>query len=408
MRTTISTTLAVAEYFDQAQFGEIVLEAERRSYQYTQTDDAERRRATRAFLADLAKRRIVLDDASNDQNDATTGTVDEPYFFPTAGLSTTNRVPRRRHDHRPDRRHGVRLRQLAPAPGRRPGLHVHLREPASRCARRRRRPAQGRQLQRPELLPIDSVGHHRPAARPGPGVPRCRLAGGAGAPARQDRGRARGHRRRRLRAHRDRERRRSRPPRRSSTALNAHGRRGHLRLHPRPASSAPTPSSRRSSTTRRPSSPSATSTLLTSADDPRFVDTRNRPSLIQTFDEVLTGERLTVSVNHLKSKGSGCGAGDDSPADGSGNCDLHPHPGRRRRSSTTSRRTRPGAVTPTSSSSATSTPTRRSGRSSTIEGAGYTNLLQRFEGADSYGYLFDGLLGDLDHALASTTPARRR
>jgi hypothetical protein len=36
MRTTISTTLAVAEYFGQAQFGEILLEAGERSYQYTQ------------------------------------------------------------------------------------------------------------------------------------------------------------------------------------------------------------------------------------------------------------------------------------------------------------------------------------------------------------------------------------
>ena len=44
-----------------------------------------------AFLAGLAKRRITLDDASNDQNDPTTGTVDEPYTFPTPGLSTTDR-----------------------------------------------------------------------------------------------------------------------------------------------------------------------------------------------------------------------------------------------------------------------------------------------------------------------------
>ncbi len=45
MRTTISTTLAVAEYFGQAQFGELVLEADERSYQFTQT---ERRRASPA------------------------------------------------------------------------------------------------------------------------------------------------------------------------------------------------------------------------------------------------------------------------------------------------------------------------------------------------------------------------
>ncbi len=142
--------------------------------------------------------------------------------------------------------------------------------------------------------------------------------------------------------------------------------------------------------------------LLTTADDPRFVDTRNRPSLIQTFDEVLTGERLTVSVNHLKSKGSGCGAGDDSPADGSGNCD-------RTRTQAAQALVDHLAKDPTGSgdpdfliigdlnSYAKERPI------STIEGAGYTNLLRQFEGADSYGYLFDGLLGDLDHALASET-----
>jgi hypothetical protein len=39
--------------------------------------------------------------------------------------------------------------------------------------------------------------------------------------------------------------------------------------------------------------------------------------------------------------------------------------------------------------------------------AGCTNLLRQFEGAQSYGYLFDGLLGDLDHALASRSLLRR-
>ena len=53
---------------------------------------------------------------------------------------------------------------------------------------------------------------------------------------------------------------------------------------------------------------------------PRFIDTRNRPALAQTFEEVATGARLTVVVNHFKSKGSGCGAGDDDTTTGQGNC----------------------------------------------------------------------------------------
>ena len=61
--------------------------------------------------------------------------------------------------------------------------------------------------------------------------------------------------------------------------------------------------------------------ILTSAQDPRFIDNLNRPALIQTFEEVATGERLTVAVNHLKSKGSDCNAvGDPDQLDGQGNC----------------------------------------------------------------------------------------
>ena len=58
--------------------------------------------------------------------------------------------------------------------------------------------------------------------------------------------------------------------------------------------------------------------ILTSAVDPRFIDTRNRPALAQTFENV-AGERFTVAVNHFKSKGSDCGgAPDDDPQQG--NC----------------------------------------------------------------------------------------
>jgi uncharacterized protein len=57
--------------------------------------------------------------------------------------------------------------------------------------------------------------------------------------------------------------------------------------------------------------------VLTTADDPRFRDDRNRPALAQTFEDN-DGGRFTVVVNHFKSKGSGCGAGDDDPVQG--NC----------------------------------------------------------------------------------------
>ena len=61
--------------------------------------------------------------------------------------------------------------------------------------------------------------------------------------------------------------------------------------------------------------------ILTSAVDPRFIDTKSRPTLAQTFEVNATGARFTVAVNHLKSKGSACtDVGDPDLGDGQGNC----------------------------------------------------------------------------------------
>jgi predicted extracellular nuclease len=63
--------------------------------------------------------------------------------------------------------------------------------------------------------------------------------------------------------------------------------------------------------------------ILDSTDDPRFLDTKSRPVLAQTFEEVGTGARFTVAVNHLKSKGSDCNdVGDPDTGDGQGNCSV--------------------------------------------------------------------------------------
>ena len=63
--------------------------------------------------------------------------------------------------------------------------------------------------------------------------------------------------------------------------------------------------------------------IITSAADPRFIDTQNRPSLAQTFEQNANGAKLTVVVNHLKSKGSDCNdVGDPDTGDGQGNCNL--------------------------------------------------------------------------------------
>lgn len=140
--------------------------------------------------------------------------------------------------------------------------------------------------------------------------------------------------------------------------------------------------------------------VLDASDDPRFIDTKNRPVLVQTFDEVATGGRVTVAVNHFKSKGSNCSdVGDPDTGDGQGNCNG----------------TRTQAAAALADFLATD-PT-GSGDSDflvigdlnsydeedpirTLEAAGYTDLNEAF-GGDAYSYVFDGELGYLDYALAN-------
>jgi predicted extracellular nuclease len=143
--------------------------------------------------------------------------------------------------------------------------------------------------------------------------------------------------------------------------------------------------------------------ILTSAIDPRFDDNLNRPALAQTFFDVRTGHALTVVVNHLKSKGSAC-AGDPDTGDGSGNCNLT--------------RTRAAAALadwlagdPTGSgdtdvlvigdlnSYTFESPI------TTLESKGYTNLVRQFQGVTAYSYVFQGESGYLDHALATSSLA---
>ena len=146
--------------------------------------------------------------------------------------------------------------------------------------------------------------------------------------------------------------------------------------------------------------------VLDSSVDPRFIDTKNRPALIQTFDEVATGGRVTVAVNHFKSKGSDCDElGDPDTGDGQGNCN--------------GTRTQAAAAL---ADFLASDPTGSGDPDvliigdlnaydeedpiDTLKAAGYTDLNEAFGGEFAYGYVFDGQFGYLDYALsnAALTP----
>lgn len=150
--------------------------------------------------------------------------------------------------------------------------------------------------------------------------------------------------------------------------------------------------------------------ILDSTDDPRFIDTKSRPSLAQTFEDNATGARFTVVVNHFKSKGSACDdVGDPDLGDGQGNCSQ-------------TRRAAAEALVdwlatdPTGSGdpdfiimgdlnsyAKEDTIDEIKAGSDDIAGTSddFTNLIAHFQGTFAYSYTFDGQAGYLDYALAN-------
>ena len=127
----------------------------------------------------------------------------------------------------------------------------------------------------------------------------------------------------------------------------------------------------------------------------------NRPAIAQTFEDLNTGQTLTVSVNHLKSKGSLSGiTEDEAQGDGQGNNNA----------------TRTEAVN-ILAQWLNDDPTDQGSENTLILGdlnayakedpltalsdAGFTDLAAAELGDAAYSYVFDGQIGTLDYALAN-------
>lgn len=130
----------------------------------------------------------------------------------------------------------------------------------------------------------------------------------------------------------------------------------------------------------------------------------NRPPMAQTFRATETGERLTVAINHFRSKGcsSSGGVENEDKLDGQGCYNL--------------RRVQAAeAVTEWLAQSPTGVEDEdvliigdlnaysKEDPVATIENAGFTNLAQKFVGDSAYSYAYRGEIGTLDHALASAS-----
>ena len=145
--------------------------------------------------------------------------------------------------------------------------------------------------------------------------------------------------------------------------------------------------------------PEGAATILSSANsplddnnEPLFDDEKNRPALIQSFS--FNGQSFTVAVNHLKSKGSSCGEVNEGE-DGQGNCNV-------------SRTRAAQALVEFLGDEQTLILGDLNAYSQedpmqVFYDAGFTNLKYTDASTEEqpYSYSFSGMLGSLDHALAT-------
>ncbi|XNY99562.1 ExeM/NucH family extracellular endonuclease [Micrococcus luteus] len=155
-------------------------------------------------------------------------------------------------------------------------------------------------------------------------------------------------------------------------------------------------------------SPVGAHKVLDSSVDARFDDTKNRPALAQTFAPVVpegsTAEldEFTVVTNHLKSKGSEC-AGDPTDLNHlTGNCDQVRTDAAEALVDWAGSDELPNAVIMGDLNAYDHERPIR-----TLVEGGFTDLEKAFGGEYAYSYVFDGMLGYLDYALADADLAPR-
>ena len=137
---------------------------------------------------------------------------------------------------------------------------------------------------------------------------------------------------------------------------------------------------------------------------------KNRVSVIQEFEDIKTKEKLVVSVNHLKSKGSACDAieyvegKDIDNKDGQANCNLTRLYGVKKLLSTLESNFDESSniiILGDLNSYAKEDPIRE------IIAHGYSDLHSTFSEGLEYSYIFDSQVGYLDYALANSALASK-
>lgn len=129
---------------------------------------------------------------------------------------------------------------------------------------------------------------------------------------------------------------------------------------------------------------------------------KNRPALAQAFTDISSEQTLTVVVNHLKSKGSSCGEGDDDRVSGQGNCSGT-------RTMAALRQIEWLEGLPDAENILVVGDFNAHRYEDPIEvyrKAGYVDIVGTSD-PNAHTYVFGGLKGSLDHALANTSLAKK-
>ena len=131
----------------------------------------------------------------------------------------------------------------------------------------------------------------------------------------------------------------------------------------------------------------------------------NRPPVAQTFAEATTGERLSVVVNHFKSKGScpAAGAPGSDAGDGQGCWNEERVAQSQALLAFVGREVIPAAQDPDVLLLGDFNAYAKEDPIAALEAGGFTNLIALHGGAAAYSYVFDGQWGYLDHGLASAS-----
>ncbi len=405
MLVTYTTDLVVSEYFELARYGQLVLNANERVKQFTDTNEPDVA-GYAAYLAQLESSRIILDDDNNIQNAPTSGPTDTPYFYPRPGLSNTNFI---RGGDQISNLTGIMHWSFAGQSGTdawriRPVLSEFNYDFTSENPR--------------STMPEDVGGSLKVASFNVLNYFTTLNERGANSIAELDRQREKiaaaicglnadivGL---------------IEIENNGTTALNdlLNGTNGIN------ATCTATYAALDAGVIGTDEIAVAfiynTATvslegafaILDGSVDPRYDDNRNRPALAQSFKQTATDEVLTVVVNHLKSKGSSCAAdGDPDLNDGAGNCNVT-------RAEAAAALVDWLATDPTASgdtdfliigdlnSYKNEDPIDNIlvGSDDTSATADdYNNLIEDYQGADAYSFVFDGQLGYLDYALSSAS-----